>query len=164
MAETSIDRINRIYAPKIHRLLKDIAERARNAGLEASGEIDDWTDEDYAYAVHILPLGSKDVRKSGMVKMTIAQSENWDGTPGGVNFMLDVDGPEDKLGGIIPYNYSDKVWVRRSKPAAVEQRFREILNAIDEDEVVETIKEALPAGRPTAPPEQGRLFGDRRRR
>jgi len=163
MAETSIDRINRKYAPRIHRLLKDIAERARKLGMEADGEIDDWTDEDYSYAVHILPLGSKDVQNGALVKITIAQSENWDGIPGGVNFMLDVDGPKDKIGGVILYNYTEEVWVRRSKTAEVEQRFREFLNSIDEDAVVEAIKDALPRGKRPAPPEQGQLFGNRRR-
>ncbi len=138
MAETSIDRIKRKYEPRIKTLLQGVADAASHYGL-AVGPITEMSDEDYAWSFFV--NDPKDEEKEAEVKVTLAESETWDGTSGGVNFMLDVDGRDEKIGGMIPYNYTDEVWVRRSKPEALEARWRLFDEGVDPGAVVDSIQE-----------------------
>lgn len=138
MAETSIDRIKRKYESQIKTLLQAVADAASHYGL-AVGPIIATSDEDYAWSFFMNE--PEDEENEAEVKVTLAQSETWDGTAGGVNFMLDVDGRDDKIGGMIPYNYTDKVWVRRSKPEAIEERWRLFDEGVDPGTIVDSVQD-----------------------
>jgi hypothetical protein len=138
MAETSIDRIKRKYQPRVKMLLQGVIDAANHYGL-AVGPIIGTSDEDYAWSFFV--NDPKNEEKEAEVKVTLAESETWDGTTGGVNFMLDVDGRDEKIGGMIPYNYTDEVWVRRSKPEAIEARWRLFDEGVDPGAIVDSIQE-----------------------
>jgi hypothetical protein len=73
------------------------------------------------------------------IRFIIATSTDWDGTENVVNFMLDVVEVSGRmLGGLIPYNYTDQVWVSRDDEEAIEERFQ-IMERADPYGVVELL-------------------------
>jgi hypothetical protein len=46
------------------------------------------------------------------------------------------------IGGLTPFNYTDRCWVSRNDQQAVEERFR-ILEEADEDDIPQLLKEAV---------------------
>ncbi len=137
MADKSIDRIKRKYQPRVKTLLQGVIDAAQHYGL-AVGPIIETSDEDYAWSFFL--NDPDDEENEAEVKVTLAESETWDGTTGGVNFMLDVDGRDEKIGGMIPYNYTPQVWVRRSKPEAIEERWRLFDEGVDPGSIVDDVQ------------------------
>lgn len=78
------------------------------------------------------------------ISFTIAESEQYDGSDNGVNFMSDfVETGGHMLGGMCPYNYTDKCWVSRDDADAVEERFKLMEDAItntDEAGLIRVLK------------------------
>jgi len=159
----SIERIKRTYAPRVKKFLQSVAEQAHSRGL-VSDPVEEDALEDYSWSVFL--RSPNQPKTDGVdVKVTMAESEHWDGTEDGLNFMLDVDTRHEKLGGMIPYNYSDEVWVPRNDAAGIEQRWREFVNAVDEgyiaDQAVEHFNKL--AKRRGNPAQVKMPFADRRR-
>jgi len=111
-------KINRKYKPRILANLRKIAELLSSHGFKVSGP-DDMTDEDYSYWLLVEKDQMIDIR------FTILESEHSDGEVGGVNFACDITEVSGRtLGGICPFNYTNKVWVPRKDEAAIEERFK----------------------------------------
>lgn len=84
-------------------------------------------DEDYEWIFSVYDKGApEDAQPMFDVKFSILESRYADGADRfGVNFNIDavtVEGEE--LARTCPHNWSDKCWVSRKDPAAVEDRFR----------------------------------------
>lgn len=79
---------------------------------------------------------------------TICESEQCDGTKNGVNFMLDITTVGGScLGGVTPYNYTDRVWVNRNEENEIEDRFKlmeeTFENLCEDNQVVELMEDQL---------------------
>lgn len=123
------------YGPKIQKLLEIICSEAKERGYECTSPID-MSDDTYRWAVAVSPPGAE-TEDSVDVSVEIATSEAYDGTPGGLNFSMNVVSYEgEMLGGLTPYNYTDEVWVSMSDPDAVEERWRLFDNGANENEVL----------------------------
>jgi hypothetical protein len=73
----------------------------------------------------------------------IAESKEYDGSLDGINFMTDmVAWGGECVGGISPYNYTPDVWVDLDDEDAIEERFRILENA-DENDAVAVVKDWL---------------------
>lgn len=63
------------------------------------------------------------------ISFRIAESEQY-GEEGGINFALDIlEVGGRMIGGLTPFNYSDRCWVDRADAEAVEERFKIIEDA-----------------------------------
>lgn len=59
------------------------------------------------------------------VSFVICESEQYDGEENGVNFAVEIVGVGGQIvGGITPYNYTERCWVPRDDEDAVEERFK----------------------------------------
>ena len=114
------------YEERIEAILNGIRETVKEELPEANvSEIWDQSDDDFAWAIYIDGI-------SDPIDITfyIAESENWDGEVHGINFIIEgVSKGGHPVMGIIPYNYTDKVWVDRNDEEALEERFQLVENA-----------------------------------
>ena len=75
------------------------------------------------------------------VSITTLESEVNDGEENGLNFSLDVVGwGGTMIGGMTPFNYSDRVWVARDDADAVEERWNLFQGAFDPSAVIDSIE------------------------
>jgi len=133
------EQIKQTYESGIVEILNEVRDNLQHYGYEVS-EVDDMTDEDYAWSVAVRPKKGKGELID--VKITIAESEHWDGSEDGVNFMLDVVAEGGSIvGGLVPYNYTDKVWVPRKDEDAIDERWREFSHGADSSEIVYSIQD-----------------------
>ena len=126
--------INKKYAARAARILESIRAILIHEGYSVDAPID-MSDEDFRLSMVVLPdltAGREEVD----ISLTIANSELWDGSKGGVNFMVDIVGESGQiLGGCCPYNYTSDVWVPRKDPAGIEARFKLLEDAAPDSAV-----------------------------
>ncbi len=125
------EQIKEKYEPRIKKILEDIIESLKEeTTLQVEGPYD-MHDDEYRWCLFITSEGDRkeneerDETYAGIdLRFEILESEHCDGTEGGVNFGVDItDVQGHMIGGLCPYNYTDKVWVSRSDDDAVEERF-----------------------------------------
>jgi hypothetical protein len=115
---------------KYHRRIMAIMERIANVLREEGHSVegpDFWDCDDYRWV--LLVDGKVDI------SFKLCESEEYDGEKGGVNFALDLVEVSGRIiGGLTPYNYTDRCWVSRKDRRAIEERFR-ILEEADEHDI-----------------------------
>ena len=117
------------YQKRIMAILERIADVLRAAGFRVEGPWD-LSSDDYWWAL----LADVDGVKVD-VSFKICESEQYDGERGGVNFALDIVEEGGRIiGGLTPFNYTDRCWVSRKDKQAVEERFC-ILEQADENNI-----------------------------
>lgn len=127
----SPEQIYEKYKGRIQAVMDGLRKALVEAGHDCEEPSDESIDE---YRWSMVVDGNVDVT------FTIAESEEYDGEEGGVNFMVDVVEEGGRpLGGLCPYNYTDKVWVSRGDDAAVEERFI-ILEKADPADIVTCVE------------------------
>jgi hypothetical protein len=85
----------------------------------------------------------KDELQGVDVTFVICESEEYDGERNGVNFAVEIVGVGGEIvGGITPYNYSDRVWVSRCDSEAIEERFQ-LVEQADPGSAVQLVTEFL---------------------
>ena len=134
----TIDKINDKFKVQIAIILAGIAEALREDGWKV-GEVCDMSCDDYRYSI----LASQyDADPSELneddvdITFEICESEEYDGTENGVNFAVQVVTVGGRIiGGLTPYNYTDRCWVDAGDAEAVEERFN-ILAQADPSEMV----------------------------
>jgi hypothetical protein len=120
------------YEQRILAVLSRIAETLREAGYTVNDPIDLSCDQ-YCWSLLVHGDGDEDTID---ISFIICESEEYDGEKGGVNFMLDiVEWGGRMLGGLTPFNYTDRCWVDRCDEGAVEERFA-IFEAADPADIV----------------------------
>jgi len=131
-----------VYPPKFRQLLEEVRKEALERGFLCD-EPGDLTDEDVRWFVLVRPAGTNPSEEAGVdVSITAAESEHFDGEEGGVNFILDVVSYEGVIvGGLHPYNYTDRCWVPRADEDAVAARWALLNDAFDASAVVDSIEE-----------------------
>jgi hypothetical protein len=133
----SAEQIKSLYADRIMAVMHRIAGALREEGFVVEGP--DYFDADeYRWSVLVHLDGDVDAVDEGDVDIAfkIAESEEYDGSQGGVTFAVDIVEVSGRiLGGLTPFNFTDRCWVSRNDPEAVEERFR-ILEDADEGGVV----------------------------
>lgn len=128
------------YTTKIRSLLEQVRDAAREHGLDSSDPYD-MSDAEERWALHVQPAGSSDDEDGVEVSITVLESEQCDGQENGLNFGLDVVSHGGRiLGGLCPFNYTDRVWVDRDDSEAVEERWKVFANAFDAGPVVDSIE------------------------
>lgn len=133
------------YGPKIQKILEEVRAEAVERGLICD-EPFDMTDEDVRWSALVLPAGTATAADGvGVdVNITVAESEHWDGSEGGLNFIMDVTSVGGAiLGGLAPYNYTDECWVPRADEGAVETRWVVFSNGCDAGAILDSIEEHL---------------------
>lgn len=124
------EEIKNKYSERILKYLNEMREDIlfENEFLTCSLPAEeDW--DDFRWAMYVRPVDG--TSEEGVdIQFIIAESESWDGEENGVNFMVDVVSYEGQMiGGLIPYNYSDDVWVSRDDEDAIEKRFKLVEDA-----------------------------------
>lgn len=119
------DEIKNKYEKRIEAYLQTIIDALREYELEVSDvSLETWSD-DYQWWVFTHPVGR--VRSDGAwvdICFTIAESEHWDGEENGINFMVEINSASGRqIGGVIPYNFTNEVWVSRDDEEAIDERF-----------------------------------------
>jgi hypothetical protein len=148
----TVDEIHDRYKDRALVILGRIQKALQKKGYDVSGPFD-MHDEDFRWYVVV----EKDEEKardpkghfraklpqSVDVSFVMAESELWDGSEGGINFLVDIVADDGRvLGGLAPYNYTEKVWVPRDDETAVEERFQ-ILEQADPEGAVECVEHLL---------------------
>jgi len=132
------EQIKTKYEPRILVILNAMRTALNEAGHNC-GESFDMSSDDYRWSMII----NGDDGSNGInISFIIAESEYWDGEENGVNFMVDVvEFGGRMLGGLCPYNYSNKVWVSRDDEDAIEERFR-IFEQADPADIIKCVEQS----------------------
>lgn len=130
------------YRKRIVQILERMADVLRQDGYVVEGPT--FLDgDDYRWSLLVHLDGDPDTVSDQDIDISIklCESEEYDGTEGGVNFSVDIVEVSGRiLGGLTPFNYSDRCWVSRNDPQAVEERFR-IVEEADEYGVLHLLSE-----------------------
>ena len=130
----SPEQIRDKYAERIVSLLDGIVAQIREdePSLQVS-EIDELQSDDYRWTFNVCTAEQaeqSDEMQGVDVWFVICESEEYDGEENGVNFAIEIVGVGGEIvGGLTPYNYTDRCWVQRDDADAVEKRFRIIERA-----------------------------------
>lgn len=137
------------YAARIAALLDAVIAdiREEDESLVIS-EIYDMHCDDFRWTFNVHRAGdidaAEDEPQGADVTFVICESEEYDGEQNGVNFAVEIVGVGGEIvGGITPYNYTDRCWVSRGDADAVEERFQLVERAPTSDAallVVEFVK------------------------
>ena len=124
------------YNDRIMAIMRRIASALKDDGHLIEGP-DFWDGDDYRWTLLVHTDGeASEVSQDDIdIAFKICESEEYDGSEGGVNFALDIVEVSGRIiGGLTPFNYSDRCWVDREDAEAVEERFR-ILEQADEADI-----------------------------
>lgn len=134
----TIDKINDKFKAQIAIILTAIAESLREDGWKV-GEVCDMSCDDYRYSILVSQYDAnpEELNEDDVdITFEICESEEYDGTENGVNFAVSVVTVGGSIiGGLTPYNYTDRCWVSVGDVEAVEERFN-ILAQCDPTEMV----------------------------
>ena len=130
----SPEQIKTTYEARIRALLDGIASQIRDGDptLQVS-EIDEMFGDDYRWSLLVQTAEQaqdKDDLQGVDVTFVICESELYDGEENGVNFAVEIVGVGGEIiGGLTPYNYTERCWVSRDDSDAVEERFQLVEHA-----------------------------------
>lgn len=138
------EQIKEKYEPRIITILTAM----RTALLEYDLRVESpWLMEDDEFSWWMLVQTEAEAKQSAEstelagvdIRFTILESEHCDGEENGVNFAVDIASIEGEvIGGMTPFNYTEKVWVSRDDEEAIEERFA-IFEKADQESVAELI-------------------------
>lgn len=130
------------YVPRIKTMLDEVRKDALERGFQCD-EPYDMTDEEVRWNVLVRPADATPDQDVGVdVSITILESEACDGTKGGCNFALEMVEYEGLIvGGMVPYNFTEHVWVPRDDENAVETRWRVFNEHFSASSIVDRIVE-----------------------
>lgn len=140
-----IEAVKDRVAPRAVSLLERIRDVVRDADFTADDEPSFMDGDDYRWSLRVWRPGEAGEESCIDVSIEIAEAMSYGDDEAhegfGVNFGLDlVEWGGRILGGLTPYNYSDKVWVDARNEDAVSERWR-ILEDADVTGIPELIKE-----------------------
>lgn len=122
-----VETIFKRYKARMEAYLTRIKTVCEELGAKCTEIVDCSCDEFYlSFIVLVDPDLNNELSDSNIdVSFKVLESEYCDGEPNGVNFGIDMVAVGGRIvGGFTPYNYTEKVWAKRNKPADVEERFR----------------------------------------
>lgn len=124
------------YQDRIMAIMQRIASALKDDGHVVEGpDFRDGDDYRWTLLVHMDGDTSEVSQEDIDIAFKLCESEEYDGSEGGVNFALDIVEVSGRIiGGLTPFNYSDRCWVDRTDAEAVEERFR-ILEQTDEGDI-----------------------------
>lgn len=129
------EKLAKEYGPKALALLGSIAQRLREEGFVV-GDPGDLSCDDFKWGM-LLRICSKPEQDADDLDMDIsvelAESLAFEGSTNGVTFALDAG----MVGGEVvtcfnPWNYTERCWVDVRDPAAIKERWDELLSCEDE--------------------------------
>jgi hypothetical protein len=135
-AQQQIEDVKDRYLTRIEALVAKVSAAFEVNGWLRDGGFTDMTDCEYTFEQDLKSLAG-----TLGIRFSIMEATQWDGEPlGGINFRLDIGDDQGRQLDLIPYNFTSKIWVMSSDPAAVEKRFAE-LEALDPEELAAELYE-----------------------
>ncbi len=115
------------YEPRIKKYLGELKMAMEDMKWTVQGP-DDWTDGEYTWNFLIFTDGrgtDTDTQDDDVdVTFTLVESKEREGTREGISFSLGVCAVGGAIiGGMSPFNYTDKLWVSLNDPDGIEERF-----------------------------------------
>ena len=139
-----VETIFKRYKARMEAYLEKIRAALVEMGIECT-EIDDCSCDEYylSFIALVDPDQDNTLSEANIdVSFKVLESEYCAGDPNGVSFGIDMVAISGRIvGGCTPYNYTEKVWVKRSKPAEVEERFGIIEDECDPTEAARVLFE-----------------------
>ncbi len=124
------------YGARARKYLRAVKVGLQDAGLKIEGPADMGSKDEYAWSLYVKTPGGDEDEDAVDITFRVLDSEEWDGTEGGVSFGVDaVTTSGEQLAQLTPYNYSDKVWVDIMDKDAVDARFL-LVEGVDPSELV----------------------------
>jgi hypothetical protein len=127
--ENKVKVVRDAYEDRIVKILNRVRYELINAGYEC-GELSESSCDDYRWNFVCYPRGTRAADCDELpddaidVTLQIAESQQYEGTDDGINFMIDVvEVGGTIVGGMAPGNYTSECWVSLNDPAAVAARF-----------------------------------------
>lgn len=124
-----LKRLKKRYKKRIRRLLKSVRSMVV-VRTKVDGPFP-CHDDGFKWTLVIYPEGyAEDGQEAPpkdalTVTFSIAEEKEHEGTGDGVNFTVDITTIEGvMLGGIYPFNYTDRCWVAIRNKESVEERFK----------------------------------------
>jgi hypothetical protein len=123
------EQIKEKYAARIEKILSNIREALVEDGWHVEEPWEMGGNDEYRWTMLVSATnphidGTEPDEDDVDISLTILESEHNDGEENGVNFGVDVVTVGGSiLGGMTPYNYTNRVWVARDQPEAIEERF-----------------------------------------
>lgn len=136
IAEDAIDLVWLRYSSKMRGLLEQIAAACEDNGVYCDKPFD-MSGDDYQWSMTAWRSRSDrmakipDNERCVEISVKIDESREYDGElPSGINFSVDiVEWGGRMLGGLAPFNYTDKVWVDARNREAVSDRWQILADA-----------------------------------
>ena len=128
------DALGDVYRPKAIALLGRAREALINAGFTTDDEAQESYPEQYEWTLRAWPNVSGRV-ELGPVYVSVKMMEQLVTEEGGaddfgLNFSLDIQGDGGLIiGGLTPYNYTERVWVDARDDLAVAERWQMLEDA-----------------------------------
>ena len=135
----AVEKVMKKYTPRIEKIMNEIKAVLEHAGYSVVGP--DFMDADeYSWWMTVMLEEGKESEQDIDIQFEIAESEKFEGTLDGINFVIDITERGGRmLGGLNPHNYSDEVWVSLKDPKAIEERFK-ILEDADPNGVLNVVE------------------------
>lgn len=114
------------YHDRIMKILSSIREELVEDGWYVEGPFENHCDDfQWAMVSSTNPQFQNELNEDDIdITFKICESEEYDGTEGGLNFSVNIVTVGGKIiGGITPFNYTEKCWVDINDSDAVEERF-----------------------------------------
>lgn len=131
----AVERLAKDFGDRALKLLREIAELLTSEGFTLVHEPSEMFGDDYRWSMVVRRPDAPEASEDDLVDLTVelAEADEYEGDDarGGINWGLDIVEYGGRiLGGLTPFNYTDKCWVPMGHSGAVEERFA-ILEAAD---------------------------------
>jgi len=123
--------LKRYYGGKIRRILRQASKALKDKGYRVT-RIYEMHDADYVWGITLCPPAhpphpdnqwthDNDVD----IRFSILDSKDSDGTPGCMNFSVDVTEVGGRMiGGLTPFNFTDRVWIPLTDHQEINERWQ----------------------------------------
>jgi len=134
----NLELIKNKYQDRIISYLDEVRKELEKNNIITS-IVEDYSSDDIYFGFMIYKDESLELENSLDVSFHIYDAKNYDNIEG-LNFGIDIVSYEGEIvGGLIPYNYSNNVWVLSEED--IEERFNLIVEESDIYSMIKLIKE-----------------------
>jgi hypothetical protein len=131
--------IARKYGARARKYLRAVKDGLKGAGLHVQGPDDMGSKDEFAWSLYVAgkPIAQiEDGDDAVDITFRVLESEEWDGTEGGVSFGVDAVTTEgSEIASLTPGNYTDDVWVSIKDASEIDDRFL-LVEGVDPGELV----------------------------
>lgn len=122
--DQTLDNLKEQIAPEALALLRRVRDVCRAEGLATDDEPFDMCCDTFRWSMVVYRTANRDAEGSIDVSLEIAEEREYEGEGFGVNFGMDiVEWGGRILGGLCPYNYTERCWVDARRWNDVRERW-----------------------------------------